>query len=72
MPNVPLSYFFTEVCLVTAELLSVVRYIKRHDMVKMEYSIPDVVDFTNPKERSWLRKDTGHFCYPWYVHWGDI
>ncbi|KAG2294154.1 hypothetical protein Bca52824_040823 [Brassica carinata] len=35
-----------------------------------EYSIQDIVDFTNPEERSWLKKDTKHYCYPWYIHLG--
>ncbi|KAL0668390.1 hypothetical protein Bca4012_031094 [Brassica carinata] len=60
-----------EVCwaLVLAELVSVVRYVRGHDRVKVDYSIQDIVDFTNKEER-WLRKDTGRYCYPWYIHSG--
>ncbi|CAF1844890.1 hypothetical protein HID58_060551 [Brassica napus] len=60
-----------EVCwaLVLAELVSVVRYVRGHDRVKVDYSIQDIVDFTNKEERR-LRKDTGHYCYPWYIHSG--
>ncbi|CAN7013132.1 unnamed protein product [Brassica oleracea var. botrytis] len=57
-----------EVCwaLVSAELVSVVRYVRGHDRVKVDYSIQDIVDFTNKEERR-LRKDTGHYCYPWTI-----
>ena len=48
----PMTCFFTEVCweLVIAELVSVVKYIKRHDRVTIEYSIQDIVDFINPEK----------------------
>lgn len=46
-----LFFFSTEVCwaLAIAELVSVVKYIKRHDRVTIEYSIQDIVDFINPE-----------------------
>ena len=45
-------FFFIELCwaLVIDELVRVVKYIKIHDRVTIEYSIQDTVDFINPEK----------------------
>ncbi|XP_010451343.1 PREDICTED: cathepsin R-like [Camelina sativa] len=54
--------------LVAAEMVSAIRYLKKYDTVKTEYSLQDIVDFTNPEKRA--QKGGPHYCYPWYVHKG--